>query len=286
MKEAKIIDVNATSLFISCGSFSDSCLKLRNQMLGQSNPIIVIDDDFSTGPLQDVDQLEPFQRINWWKTVWSANRWCFHYTNEYERELADSLKRHTAHQKRFLSMLTSANSIVSWVGNTASDKLMLAMIASLAQGQLSVIELAKQLPKRYSHNGICTLGMCPVDALLQLMPRPLSDSERIILKQQWNDWKQRGQGWRETDSDGNVIEYPLDHLDRHLLKVIKRATKQGSDSGARVIGDFMAEYPGWVLDEFLLWRLDRLQQMGRITLIPNDTGRWPCYPQVIMVSDV
>jgi hypothetical protein len=49
-------------------------------------------------------------------------------------------------------------------------------------------------------------------------PRRRNGTARAALGERWQTWTQHGQGWRQIDASGQIVEYPLDALDEPLLK--------------------------------------------------------------------
>ncbi|WP_175948636.1 DUF1835 domain-containing protein [Burkholderia pyrrocinia] len=262
-----------TSHFIACCDSAAGSLKQRNRLLGQSNPIVAILDDFRMGPLADADQLVALQRTAWWKTIWRA-QWWFD-SDEYETDL---LEHQAECQSCLLSVLASPEPVVVWMGNNAHDKLVLAMIASLTPPQtaLSVVDITGQVSWQYE--GQYAVAICPPEALLQLVPRPLTDGEHIALREQWTYWKGHGQGWRETGANGQVVEYPLDYLDGLL---VAKLAELGPQSAGLLVGKIIGEYPSMVPSNFLFWRLDILRQAGQVVFTPQ-TGPKPQAPKVAL----
>jgi len=61
--------------------------------------------------------------------------------------------------------------------------------------------------KAYANIGLET------QALSATPDASLGQGERLACRKQWTYWKGYGQGWRETDASGQIVEYPLDRLD-------------------------------------------------------------------------
>lgn len=246
-------------------------LKQRNTRLGLSHPILVVPDDLRTGPLEDAGQPVAPRRTAWHKTIWRAQWWF-----DSVRDEAALLAHRAERLQRLLSALAAPDPVVVWMGNGAHDKLMLAMAASRAAPRtaLLVADITEQVA--WPHPGPCAVGACPPDALLHLVPRPLPAHERMALAAQWADWKRHGQGgWRTIDANGQMTDYPPDHLDADLLA---RVAAPGWPA-THVVGEILRQHPGAVPADFLYWRLDVLRQAGRVVYLPG-AGPGPQAPRV------
>jgi hypothetical protein len=258
--------------FIVRGGSAVDVLQERNRLLGCSNPIIEVLEDFGEGPLEDADHAVPRQRVAWWKALWRAQPWL-----NGDEGAAVLLKHYLGCRSHLLSSLAAPQPVVVWIGNMPHDRLMLAMVASLLapRATLSVVDISGQVSAQYK--GHWALGMCSPDSLLQLCPRQVEDDERSALREQWAYWKEHGRGWREIDASGHIVEYPLDHLDS---LVCATATRMGPQPADLLVGEVMGSYPGMVSDGFLFWRLEVLRQEGRVIFTPAGGVR----PQAPLVS--
>ncbi|WP_169828975.1 DUF1835 domain-containing protein [Chromobacterium amazonense] len=247
-------------------------LKQRNRLLGLSQPVTAMMEDFRIGELADADAAKPRQRIAWLKRLWAAQWW--YEAEEYETPL---LLHQAECHGQLLEALQAPAPLVIWMGNNAHDRLMLAMAASVAAPAtpLLVADITGQVA--FQHEGLYAVGMCPPEALLDIKPVALDAAARAALAAQWAHWKTREAGWRETASDGGIVQYPLDHLDPLLLARLSRTPQ----SASRVVGEVMGTHPGMVPDNFLFWRLDALRQAGLVVFTPVD-GPKPQAPLVAL----
>lgn len=247
-------------------------LNQRNRLLGLPQPVTAMLEDFRIGELADADTVKPCQRMAWFKRLSAAEWWreaeeyeTLHQAEEYE------------YQRQLLEILQAPAPLVIWIGNNAHDSLMLAMAASVATPAtpLLVADITGQVAAQ--HEGLYAVGMCPPEALLDIKPVALDAAERAALAAQWAYWKTREAGWRETTSDGGIVQYPLDHLDPLLLSRLSLTP----ESASRVVGEVMGTHRGLVTDSFLFWRLDALRQAGLVVFTPVD-GPKPQAPLVAL----
>lgn len=104
-------------------------LKARNKILGITETIVTVDDDFSIGSLDGLDNLRTLNdkhdikynlRLNLWQEIWKSQFW--YVTTEYDKYLLDQqIKSHC----NLLLSISTANTITVWVSRNVHDELML-----------------------------------------------------------------------------------------------------------------------------------------------------------------
>ncbi|MBB5018723.1 hypothetical protein HNQ59_002016 [Chitinivorax tropicus] len=252
--------------YVVHGDSATGCLKEMARQSGQPCQIIKMYDDLRIGPLIDADQPHPAVRLQWLRTICQAQWW-----PDIDQHLASLTNHALETHHHLLQALATPDPIVVWVGNTAIDQLMLAMIASLAlpQTPLSVVDITGRVDD--SHMGQFAVAMCPPESLKHLTPATIPPAQRQTLQQQWAYWKTAAQGWRQIDATGQLVDLPMDHLDTKLLATI---AEMGRCPAGEVIGIVLNEQRGLLSDSFLIWRLHLLQDAGKVAYLPVERDPW------------
>ena len=177
--------------------------------------------------------------------------------DDFEGLAEDRLQFQTA----ILQVLKEQTPIVVWVGNTAQDRLMLAMLAHNADPKtpLFVMDITHQVKDEYL--GQYAVAMCEPKELVPLVSKELGNNERAELSSLWADWRLRDRGYRDLDSNGDIVQHPETYWDHHLLAKVEQL---GKESVAQVVGEVMGEHEGLYGMCFLCWRLDMLRREGKV----------------------
>ncbi|WP_114787036.1 DUF1835 domain-containing protein [Vibrio tetraodonis] len=240
--------------YICWGDSAAGALKMRNKLASQQHEIYPFFDDLRFGPMEGLEDGEK-KRLSWWKTVWNAQWW-------YEQGDDDAIAESgLTCQSTILAVLKEQTPIVVWVGNTAQDRLMLAMLAHNADPKtpLFVMDITHQVKDEYL--GQYAVAMCEPKELVPLVSKELGNNERAELSSLWADWRLRDRGYRDLDSNGDIVQHPETYWDQYLLAKVEQL---GKDSVAQVVGEVMGEYKGFMACEFLFWRLDMLRREGKV----------------------
>ncbi|RSD29738.1 DUF3658 domain-containing protein [Vibrio pectenicida] len=257
--------------YICWGDSAAGCLKQLNKMTAQHHEIYPFFDDLRFGPMEGIKDGEQ-QRLNWWKKVWKAQWW-------YEQGDDDAIAESgLTYQSAILEVLKQQTPIVVWVGNTAQDRLMLAMLAYYADPNtpLFVLDITNKVNSEYL--GQYAVAMCDPQELISLKPKELSQAERSELTSQWRYWRMQDTGVRDLNREGQLVQYPEAYWDHHLLAKVEQL---GKEPTARVVGEVMGEHQGFMPDNFLCWRLDTLRSQGKVRFFEN-RGAEPQPPLVSM----
>jgi hypothetical protein len=232
----------------------------RNRLLGREEQIVTSPDDLGVGPLRQADLPVETERSAFFAQLLAVD-------SRMDAEARSAVLERFAHERSALfAALELPQPVVVWVGNNVEERLLLAMVASLIAPQtaLSVVEICDA-----SGQGVLqSVVTSTPESLLSRVARPVAGSERAALVRQWEQWKAQGQGWRRLEADGRIAEYPFDHLDDVLSAHLARS---GPMQPARLAGEVMGDYPAFLGDSLLLWRLDGLLRTGRLARI-DDAG--------------
>lgn len=241
-----------------------------SQMLtekGEEHSIITMLDDLRLGKLCDVNTSTHTRRIEMWKAIWKSG---WYYGAEYEDVECQFLHHFNASQEAIKLLNTHNNPTVVWLGHNANDHLMLAMCASMlpTSTSLSIVHVGKTLSALtpYEYNSV---GMCPQHLLHSLSSAPLSTAERAALRHDWFEWQATGTGWRELNRDGEVVEYPLTHLD---MKLAASLASLGPSLVTLLIGDVMLNTAEPIPSSVLYWRLQCMAEEGGIHYMKDKLG--------------
>ncbi|CAM3709814.1 DUF1835 domain-containing protein [Vibrio aquimaris] len=240
--------------YICWGDSAAGALKQRNKLTSQNHEIYPFFDDLRFGPMEGLEGGEQ-KRLGWWKTVWKAQWW-------YEQGDDDAIAESgLTCQKTILEILKQQTPIVVWVGNSAQDRLMLAMLAYNAAPKtpMFVADITHQVKGEYL--GQYAVAMCEPKELVPLIPKELSQSERAELASLWSDWRLLERGYRDLDNDGTLVQHAETYWDHHLLAKVEQL---GKESVAQAVGEVMGEQEGLIPDSFLCWRLDMLRREGKV----------------------
>ncbi|MBU2897293.1 DUF1835 domain-containing protein [Vibrio hepatarius] len=240
--------------YICWGDSAAGNLKQCNKLTSQQHEIYPFFDDLRFGPMEGLEDGKQ-KRLSWWKAVWKAQWW-------YEQGDDDAIAESgLTYQSAILEILKQQTPIVVWVGNTAQDRLMLSMLAYNADPNtpLFVLDITNKVNSEYL--GQYAVAMCEPQELIALKPKELSQTECTELASLWADWRLLDRGYRDFDSEGELVQYPETYWDHHLLAKVGQL---GKESVAQVIGEVMGEHQGLIPDSFLCWRLDILRREGKV----------------------
>lgn len=235
-------------LNIACGDDSARVLKIFKF----KNEVISLKDDLSFGSLSDADEMGP-SRCQLWKNIWKAQWWI---TPDIEIKLSSEI----CEQRNKLQLLKNeVRPVVVWVGENPNDRLMLAMVASCLPLKTKLyVSNVSASPfmegKKYS-----TVSMCSCRLLQSVTPRRVTASKRISLQKLWQDWKGYGEGWRDIDRYGRLVEYPINFLDTILLDELSTISFKNA---VDIVQQLMKHF--YVSEHFLFWRLSQLNDQGYV----------------------
>lgn len=247
--------------FITWGDSAAGCLKQRNHLLGTPHPIIAVLDELRIGPLADADQPQPTARLALRRKMQAVQWW---YDAETYAEALD--QQMLALQQRLLACLATPDPAVIWVGNTANDRLMLAMIAARAAPAkpLFIIDICQHVEAQ--HKAVYAVGQCKPGALLALQPQALTDQVKSALALEWASWKKNAVGWRELTTAGELLERPLAQLDSDLLTRLSHAEPRPAEA---VVADLLTAAADLLPADLLYWRLDVMRLDQQLAFIPH-----------------
>lgn len=237
-------------LHITCGNDSGKVLRGYKEHY----EIISLMDDLSFGSLSDADEMGA-SRCQLWKNIWKAQWWI---TPDDEVKLSSQI----CEQKKKLRLLRDeVRPVVIWIGENPNDRLMLTMVAACLplKTPLYVSNVASS-PFMEAHK-YSSVSMCSHRLLQSVTPRKLTLSKRSSLQKQWQDWKDLGEGWRDIDRYGCLVEYPIHYLDTVLLDELSTISfKSANDIVQKLVKKF------YVSEHFIFWRLSLLNENGNVFL--------------------
>ncbi|GLT18099.1 hypothetical protein GCM10007938_18770 [Vibrio zhanjiangensis] len=240
--------------YICWGDSAAGALKQRNKLTSEHHEVYPFFDDLRFGPMEGIEAGTE-QRLSWWKTVWQAQWW---YEQGDDEAIAES---GLTYQSSILEIVKEQIPIVVWVGNTAQDKLMLAMLTYYAEPTMPLFVVDITHKVKGEHLGQYAVAMCEPKELVPLMPKELSGIERTELARLWADWRLLDRGYRGLDDDDKLVQHAETYWDQHLFAKVEQL---GKKSVAQVIGEVMGEHKGLIPDSFLCWRLDILRREGKV----------------------
>ncbi len=222
---------------------------------GWKQPIVVFRDDLSVGPLCDADTPQAQGRKDWWRQVYEGDQ-------AFDDAMLDSLGEITPFDALAALTQDPAAPTVVWVGDSASERLVLALVAAVlnSDAPLAVVNLkAKVIPDRAA-GSIRTpflVADCEPQVLASMTPQHLDDAERSQFAQLWHHWKQAGSFWRELDEAGELIEYSLEDLDAALQPIVASASEK--DTLSDLAKQFYQKYPHSLTSALVISRLRAMQ---------------------------
>lgn len=236
-------------------------LNERNWNIGCFFPVFGIDDDFSSGDLSDADEIYPFKRIVWLRCL-SRN----------EESQVNCLKKKIKNQTTLIRILNCYKHIVIWMGNRASDQIMLMLLAYMApeNTSLSVVNVASQKDLFGKTNYRSSIEMYSPNHLVSATETILTIEARAQLASMWIFWKSQASGWRDVDIHGNLIQYPLDYFDDFILN---RLSQSEPRSLANIVEVVAEKYSAAVSLDYLYWRLMLLNDKGIITITKSSSSK-------------
>ncbi|NRS16304.1 DUF1835 domain-containing protein [Brevibacillus sp. HB1.4B] len=238
----------------------------RKQNLLQTESIICIEDDFSVGPLHQLETATGMnERIEWIHSF-------FKQVEPISNEDLTTIKAYLLRNLTLPSQVPDGSSVILWYGQNASDSIGIRYVVSMLQDKNLSFEgidiTAFSVNCDYKVRNIDgnevsyvlkSAGALPpklvVDAyqVKKNMPAPLVQS--LILE--WEKWSQSDSTLR-VYKQGEVLEVSEDYYDALLLEHASNKFQKA----ARVIGTVMGESDQCIGDTYLTYRVHELIKQG------------------------
>lgn len=262
-------------------------LKARNKILGITETIVTVDDDFSIGSLDGLDNLRTLNdkhdikynlRLNLWQEIWKSQFW--YVTTEYDKYLLDQqIKSHC----NLLLSISTANTITVWVSRNVHDELMLKMIAynMSKKANLFVVNVNEiDTENRHSVAHFSPEEIIDAEIRGYLKPQQIDKMGVDLLKSQWKIWRLKGKGFRDFNDKGYITEYTVNHLDCLFLTTIIKLKNESTNT---IICEIL-KYSPTLNPLFIYWRLSILSNLKLITLTSTSQAGDENYPSPPKIS--
>lgn len=213
----------------------------------------VLRDDLAVGPLGDVDEPPCAARVAFWGAVWPAG----------VMPVPDFAADLPADAQWLAGLALQARPVTVWHGDSASEQLLLARLASALEGStVALIEVPCGTGSSWVQSRQAVAMHAPQALLGLAKPRVVEVERRASLAAQWRaavadgGLIHRWQAGRFTAEDYQVIDAAL-----------LRQTRAEPQPLARVMAEVMARCDGFFASDYLLfWRARELAASGELVL--------------------
>ncbi|MGG4453117.1 DUF1835 domain-containing protein [Brevibacillus porteri] len=238
----------------------------RKQNLLQTESIICIEDDFSVGPLHQLETATGMnERIEWIHSF-------FERVEAISPEDLTTVKAYLLRNLSFPAQIPDGSHVILWHGQNASDSIGIRYVVSMLQDKSLSFETiditafsvhcdykVRNIDDNEVSYVLKSAGALPPKLVMDAyqvkknMPAPLVQS--LILE--WETWSQSDRTLR-IYKQGEVLEVSEDYYDASILE---HASKE-FQKAARVIGTVMGESDQCIGDMYLTYRVHELIKQG------------------------
>ncbi|ATF14610.1 hypothetical protein A616_22310 [Brevibacillus brevis X23] len=238
----------------------------RKQNLLQTESIICIEDDFSVGPLHQLETATGMnERIEWIHSF-------FKQVEPISNEDLTTIKAYLLRNLTLPSQIPDGSSVILWHGQNASDSIGIRYVVSMLQDKKLSFETiditafsvncdykVRNIDGNEVSYVLKSAGALPPKLVMDAyqvkknMPAPLLQS--LILE--WEKWSQSDSTLR-VYKQGEVLEVSEDYYDASLLEHASNKFQKA----ARVIGTVMGESDQCIGDTYLTYRVHELIKQG------------------------
>ncbi|MFG0211942.1 DUF1835 domain-containing protein [Brevibacillus porteri] len=239
----------------------------RKQNLLQRDSIICIEDDFSVGPLHQLETTTGMnERVDWTLSF-------FRKTEPISVEDLTIVKESLLRSLTFPSQIPDGSNVILWHGQNASDSIGISYAIYMLRDKnisFQAIDVtAFSIDCDYKVRDLDgnevsyvwkSAGALPPDWVMDTyqvkknMPVPLIQS--LILE--WEKWSHSDKSMLRVYKQGEVLEVSEDYYDALILE---HASKE-FQKAARVIGTVMGESDQCIGDTYLIYRVHELIKQG------------------------
>ncbi|WP_429844054.1 DUF1835 domain-containing protein [Brevibacillus sp. FIR094] len=238
----------------------------RKQNLLQTESIICIEDDFSVGPLHQLETATGMkERIEWIHSFLER-------VEAISPEDLTTVKAYLLRNLTFPAQIPDGSNVILWHGQNASDNIGIRYVVSMLQNKnlsFETIDITafsvncdykvRNIDGNEVSYVLKSAGALPPKLVMDAyqvkknMPAPLVQS--LILE--WEKWSQSDRTLR-VYKQGEVLEVSEDFYDASILE---HASKE-FQKAARVIGTVMGESDQCIGDSYLTYRVHELIKQG------------------------
>ncbi|NRR21182.1 DUF1835 domain-containing protein [Brevibacillus sp. MS2.2] len=238
----------------------------RKQNLLQTESIICIEDDFSVGPLHQLETATGMnKRIEWIHSF-------FKRVEAISPEDLTTVKAYLLRNLSFPAQIPDGSNVILWHGQNASDSIGIHYIVSMLQDKSLSFETIDITAfsvnydyKLRNRDGnevsyvLKSVGALPPNFVMDAyqvkknMPAPLVQSHI----HEWEKWSQSDSTLR-VYKQGEVLEVSEDFYDASILEYASKEFQKA----ARVIGTVMGESDQCIGDMYLTYRVHELIKQG------------------------
>ncbi|QDS33197.1 DUF1835 domain-containing protein [Brevibacillus brevis] len=238
----------------------------RKQNLLQTESILCIEDDFSVGPLHQLETSTGMNgRIEWIHSF-------FKRVEAISPEDLTTVKAYLLRNLSFPAQIPDNSNVILWHGQNASDSIGIRYVVSMLQDKNLLFETiditafsvncdykVRNIDGNKVSYVLKSASALPPKLVMEAyqvkknMPAPLVQS--LILE--WEKWSQSDSTLRVYKQD-EVLEVSEDYYDASILE---HASKE-FQKAARVIGTVMGESDQCIGDTYLTYRVHELIKQG------------------------
>ncbi|MGK4357805.1 DUF1835 domain-containing protein [Enterobacter cloacae] len=260
---------------ICWGDAAAGLIKMCNTLSNKHEEVLAFVDDFRFGDLSDASQALNHLRILWFRRITRAQWW--YNEKEYELFLMEHWKqRHL----NILHALSTDLPIIVWIGNSARERLMLAMLTNYVSidTKIFIADISKQVNLMYP--GMYEVSMCQPKQLLKIFPVEMDCFMRLKFSLLWEEWRNKPIGWRYIATDDRIVACDENHFDSKLLSHMSYNHPISADI---IISAILTEELNntFVSAEFLYWRLNILRN-NRKVLFASGNEQYPSPPLILL----
>ncbi|MFF2529207.1 DUF1835 domain-containing protein [Brevibacillus sp. NPDC058079] len=239
----------------------------RNQNLLETESIICIEDDFSVGPLHQLDtETGMNERIEWIHSF-------FKRVEAISPEDLTTVKAYLLRNLSFPVQIPDGSNVILWHGQNASDSIGIRYVVSMLRDKNLSFETidvtAFSLDCHYKVRDVdgnkesyvlkCAGALPPrlvMDAYQVKKNMPASIVQKLILE--WEKWSQSDESMLRVYKKGEVLAVSEDYYDASILEHASNKLQKA----ARVIGTVMGESDQCIGDTYLIYRVHELIKQG------------------------